>query len=101
MAQKYQNEISPIFYYGNSPKTNEKDLTLPNLQPPDWGQPYRMTRYIRDCATIICNPFLGHFSLGTPHFLLHNFLANHWVCFEDYVILEQVNNNFFLCEAAL
>ena len=26
MVQKYQNEISPIFYYGISTKTNEKDL---------------------------------------------------------------------------
>ena len=43
MVQKYQNEISPIFYYGKSPKTNEKDLKIPNLRPPDWGQPYWMT----------------------------------------------------------
>ena len=45
MVQKYQNEIAPIFYYGKSPKTNEKDLKIPILQPPDWGQPYWMTRY--------------------------------------------------------
>ena len=41
-----QNEIAPIFYYGKSPKTNEKDLKITNLQPPDWGQPYWMTRYM-------------------------------------------------------
>ena len=35
MVQKYQNEISPIFYYGMSQKTNEKDLKIPILQPPD------------------------------------------------------------------
>ena len=35
MVQKYQNEIAPIFYYGKSPKTNEKDLKIPNLRPPD------------------------------------------------------------------
>ena len=35
MVQKYQNEISPIFYYGKGPKTNEKDLKIPNLRPPD------------------------------------------------------------------
>ena len=35
MVQKYQNEIAPIFYYGKSPKTNEKDLQIPYLQPPD------------------------------------------------------------------
>jgi len=46
MVQKYQNEIAPIFYYGKSPKTNEKDLKIPYLQPPDWGQPYWMTQYI-------------------------------------------------------
>ena len=35
MVQKYQNEIAPIFYYGKSPETNEKDLKILNLQPPD------------------------------------------------------------------
>ena len=35
MVQKYQNEIAPIFYYGISAKTNEKDLKIPNIQPPD------------------------------------------------------------------
>ena len=46
MVQKYQNEIAPIFYYGKSPKTNEKNPKIPFLQPPDWGQPYWMTRYL-------------------------------------------------------
>ena len=46
MVQKYQNEISPIFYYGKSPKTNEKDLKIPILQPPDWKHPYWMFLYI-------------------------------------------------------
>ena len=45
MVQKYQNEIPPIFYYGISTKTNEKDLKIPNLQPPDWKHPYWMTLY--------------------------------------------------------
>ena len=45
MVQKYQNEIAPTFYYGISTKTNEKDLKLPNLQPPDWKHPYWMTLY--------------------------------------------------------
>ena len=45
MVQKYQNEIAPIFYYGISTKTNEKDLKIPNLQPPDWKSPYWMTLY--------------------------------------------------------
>ena len=43
MVKKYQNEISPIFYYGISAKTNEKYLKIPNLQPPDWKNPYWMS----------------------------------------------------------
>ena len=35
MIQKYQNEISPIFYYGKSPKINGKELKIPYLRPPD------------------------------------------------------------------
>ena len=48
MVQKYQNEIAPIFYYGISTKTNEKDLKIPNFQPPDWKSPYWMTLYLLD-----------------------------------------------------
>ena len=33
MVQKYQNEIAPIFYYGKSPKTNEKDLKYLTYSP--------------------------------------------------------------------
>ena len=50
MFQKYQNEIAPIFYYGISTKTNEKDLKIPNLQPPDWKNPYWMSLYISSLA---------------------------------------------------
>ena len=46
MVQKYQNEIAPIFYYGISTKTNENDLKVTNLQPPDWKSPYWMTLYV-------------------------------------------------------
>ena len=35
MVQKYQNEISPIFYYGKKLKTSEKLLKIPDIQPPD------------------------------------------------------------------
>ena len=45
MVWKYQNEIAPTFYYGISTKTNEKDLKIPNLQPPDWKHPYWMSLY--------------------------------------------------------
>ena len=46
MLQKYQNEISPIIYYGISTKINEKDLKIPILQPPDWKSPYWMSLYM-------------------------------------------------------
>ena len=46
MVQMYQNEIAPIFYYGISTKTNEKNLKIPNLQPPDWNHPYWMSLYL-------------------------------------------------------
>ena len=46
MVQKYQNEISPTIYYGISTKTNEKDLKIPTLQPPDWKNPYWMSLYL-------------------------------------------------------
>ena len=52
MVQKYQNEIAPIFYYGISIKTNEKDLRIPNLQPPDWKSPYWMTLYITPKSSV-------------------------------------------------
>ena len=45
MVQKYQNEIAPTFYYGISTKTNEKDIKIPKLQPPDWKSPYWMSLY--------------------------------------------------------
>ena len=45
MVQKYQNEISPILYYGISTKTNKKDLKIPNLQLPNWKSPNWMTLY--------------------------------------------------------
>ena len=54
MVQKYQNEIAPIFYYGISTKTNEKDLKIPSLQPSDWKNPYWMSLYkikIQVCLT--------------------------------------------------
>ena len=45
MVQKYQNEIAPTFYYGISTKTNEKDIKIPKLQPPDWKSSYWMSLY--------------------------------------------------------
>ena len=57
MVQKYQNEISPIFYYGKKLKTSGKLLKIPYLQPPDWGQPYWMTQYVSlkpESKEIIC-----------------------------------------------
>ena len=45
MVWNYQNEIAPIFYYGMSTKTNEKDLKIPSLQPSEWKNPYWMSLY--------------------------------------------------------
>ena len=45
MVQKYQNEIPPIFYYGISAKTNEKDLKIPNLQALTLGRIIKITLY--------------------------------------------------------
>ena len=45
MVQKYQNEIAPIFYYGISTKTNEKDLKIPNLQALTLGCIIKITLY--------------------------------------------------------
>ena len=47
MVQKYQNEIAPIFYYGISTKTNEKDLKIPNLQALTLGRIIKMTLYLK------------------------------------------------------
>ena len=43
MVQKYQNEIAPIFYYGISTKTNEKDLKILDLQALTLGRVKKMT----------------------------------------------------------
>ena len=45
MVQKYQNEIPPIFYYGISTKTSEKDLKIPNLQALTLSRIIKMTLY--------------------------------------------------------
>ena len=46
MVQKYQNEIPPIFYYGISTKTSEKDLKIPNLQALTLGCIIKITLYV-------------------------------------------------------
>ena len=51
MVWNYQNEIAPIFYYGMSTKTNEKDLKIPSLQPSDWKNPYWMSLYFLRCLS--------------------------------------------------
>ena len=47
MVQKYQNEIPPIFYYGISTKTSEKDLKIANLQALTLGRIIKITLYIQ------------------------------------------------------
>ena len=49
MVQKYQNEIPPIFYYGISTKTSEKDLKIPNLQALTLGRIIKITLYFEFC----------------------------------------------------
>ena len=57
MVQKYQNEIPPIFYYGISTKTSEKDLKIPNLQALTLGCIIKMTLYnIYNISTIYAGP---------------------------------------------
>ena len=46
IVQKYQNEIAPIFYYGISTQTNEKDLKILDLQALTLGRVKKMTLYI-------------------------------------------------------
>ena len=54
MVQKYQNEIPPIFYYGISTKTSEKDLKIPNLQALTLGRIIKITLY--NTSIIVDNP---------------------------------------------
>ena len=80
MVQKYQNEIAPIFYYEISTKTNEKDLKIPNLQPPDWKHPYWMSLYFRREKF---NDFVFHmiylWRKKGPHILDFMYCASRWV----------------------
>ena len=54
MVQKYQNEIPPIFYYGISTKSNEKDLKIPNLQALTLGRIIKMTLYLPFIDSVLC-----------------------------------------------
>ena len=45
IVQKSQNKIAPIFYYGISTKSNEKDLKLPDLQALTLGRVKKITLY--------------------------------------------------------
>ena len=45
MVQKYQNEIAPIFYYGISTKTKEKDLKIHDLHALTLGRVKKITLY--------------------------------------------------------
>ena len=68
MVWNYQNEIAPIFYYGISTKTNEKDLKIPSLQPSDWKNPYWMSLYIHYLPRYLfvfrtSAPLIAHFLL--------------------------------------
>ena len=45
MKKLGQHEILPIFYYGISTKTSEKDLKIPNLQALTLGRIIKITLY--------------------------------------------------------
>ena len=47
MVKNHQNEIPPIFYYGISTKTSEKDLKIPNLQALTLGRIIKITLYYK------------------------------------------------------
>ena len=55
MVQKYQNEIAPIFYYGISTKTNEKDLKIPDLQALTLGHVKKITLYLHEISNEQCH----------------------------------------------
>ena len=57
MVQKYQNEIAPIFYYGISTKTSEKDLKIPNLQALTLGRIIKITLYLINLHMIQVDSF--------------------------------------------
>ena len=44
-------------------KTNQEDLKIPNLQPPDWGQPFWMTQYIPKSKHLWFNKCIVCFSV--------------------------------------
>ena len=72
MVQKYQNEISPIIYYGISTKINEKDIKIPILQPPDWKSPYWMSLYIHYLQTGGAIVYIAHSCAGPQPTLATN-----------------------------
>ena len=78
MVQKYQNEIPPIFYYGISTKTNEKDLKIPNLQALTLGRIIKITLYYASqrvisaqIQTVILQAILRSMKLYCDDFSLH------------------------------
>ena len=78
MVQKYQNEISPILYYGISTKTNEKDLKIPNLQPFDWKVltewHCQLYKYFQ-CEYLQVSPQV---TLASRHLILWSSPSPHW-----------------------
>ena len=81
MVWKYQNEIAPIFYYGISTKTNEKDIKIPKLQPPDWKSPYWMSLYKWEgCKMPAFNVYFTGISLSIMCFIngFRSFSSSLW-----------------------
>ena len=57
VAQTYQNESAPIFYYAKSKKYCWKLFKIAVLQPPDWIQRKKNTLYYLDISFISINYF--------------------------------------------
>ena len=98
MVWKYQNEIAPIFYYGISTKTNEKDLKIPNLQSPDRKNPYWMSLYedpLREStSSLMTCPFLGGFSCLSWASIMCNW--EHFATEENGMRWEEITHWWFM-----
>ena len=56
-------KLRPYFTMELVKKTNEKDLKIPNLQPPDWKSPYWMSLYI---VVVVSPPDIGTLRVELP-----------------------------------
>ena len=72
-GELYCHALSSCDMCGRLPFSTEYNLVVPGPQGVGAAPSLQWT------VQQLRNPFLGHFSLGTPPFPLHNFLADQWV----------------------